>query len=42
MLVRRDALDAVGGFDERFFLFSEETDLCRRVRDAGWEVHHFP
>ena len=31
MLVRRDALDEVGGFDERFFLFSEEIDWCRRA-----------
>jgi GT2 family glycosyltransferase len=43
MLARREALAAVGGgFDERFFLFSEETDLCRRVKDAGWEVAHLP
>ena len=31
-----------GGFDERFFLFSEETDLCWRLKDAGWEVVHLP
>ena len=42
MLARREALAAVGGFDESFFLFSEETDLCRRVKDAGWEVAHLP
>jgi N-acetylglucosaminyl-diphospho-decaprenol L-rhamnosyltransferase len=42
MLVRRETVDEVGGLDERFFLFSEETDWCRRVRDAGWDIHHLP
>jgi GT2 family glycosyltransferase len=42
MLARREALEATGGFDERFFLFSEETDLCWRLKDAGWEVVHLP
>jgi N-acetylglucosaminyl-diphospho-decaprenol L-rhamnosyltransferase len=38
LLVRVDAFRAVGGFDERYFLYSEETDLARRLRDAGWTV----
>ena len=38
LLVRTDAFRAVGGFDERYFLYSEETDLARRLRDAGWTV----
>lgn len=42
MLVRRQALDSAGWFDERFFLFSEEIDLCRRIKAAGWEVRHLP
>jgi N-acetylglucosaminyl-diphospho-decaprenol L-rhamnosyltransferase len=42
MLARREAIDAVGGFDEGYFLFSEEADLCRRLRDRGWEVVHLP
>jgi len=42
MLVRREALRGCGGFDERFFLFSEETDLCWRLRRAGWGIVHLP
>ncbi len=42
MLVRGEALRGCGGFDERFFLFSEETDLCWRLRQAGWAIVHLP
>jgi GT2 family glycosyltransferase len=42
LLVRREALDDVGLFDERFFIYAEETDLCRRLAAAGWETHYFP
>jgi GT2 family glycosyltransferase len=38
LAVRREAFEAVGGFDERFFLFSEETDLCKRIQDDGWQA----
>ena len=34
----REAFEAVGGFDERFFFFLEETDLCVRMKEKGWEV----
>lgn len=40
MLLRRDAVDQVGYFDERFFLYFEDVDLCRRLWQAGWEVHY--
>jgi GT2 family glycosyltransferase/glycogen synthase len=42
MVVRREAIDQVGGFDERFFLYWEDTDLCRRVKDAGWDIVYLP
>jgi N-acetylglucosaminyl-diphospho-decaprenol L-rhamnosyltransferase len=42
MLVRREAADAVGLFDEDFFMFNEESDLCFRFRRAGWEVLFYP
>lgn len=40
MLVPRAAFDAVGGFDEGYFLHCEDLDLCRRLRDAGYAVHY--
>lgn len=42
LLLRREALDEVGLFDEDFFLYSEEVDLQFRLRRAGWEVHYVP
>jgi GT2 family glycosyltransferase len=42
MLVRREALAAAGLLDERFFFYSEEVDLCLRIKRAGWEIHHLP
>jgi GT2 family glycosyltransferase len=42
MLVRREAADTVGLFDEDFFMFSEETDWCYRFRQAGWKVLFTP
>jgi GT2 family glycosyltransferase len=42
LLARRQTLDQLDGFDERFFLYSEDVDLCRRARAAGWEVCRLP
>ena len=42
MLVRREAVEAVGPLDDAFFLFSEETDWAYRFRLAGWKVLFFP
>lgn len=38
VLLRRAMLDAIGGFDPRYFLYFEETDLWHRAADAGWEI----
>ncbi len=42
LLVRREAVHAVGHFDEDFFMFSEEVDWMTRFRRAGWKVIFFP
>lgn len=42
MLARREMLAELGGFDERFFLFSEDVDLCLRARQGHWEVYYCP
>ena len=42
MLARREAIESAGFMDERFFMYSEETDFCRRIRTAGWVVRHLP
>lgn len=42
MAIRREALIAAGAWDERFFMSFEDIDLCRRVRDAGFEIIHLP
>ncbi|MGH9253119.1 MAG: glycosyltransferase family 2 protein [Vicinamibacterales bacterium] len=42
MLARRDALEGVRGFDERYFLYWEDADLCRRLRARGHEVKYVP
>ncbi len=42
LVVRRAVLQAVGGFDPRFFMYFEETDWCRRIREAGWDVAYVP
>ncbi|MGI8713977.1 MAG: glycosyltransferase family 2 protein [Solirubrobacteraceae bacterium] len=42
MLARREALQSAGFLDERFFIYSEEPDLCLRMKRAGWIVLHVP
>jgi GT2 family glycosyltransferase len=42
LVARRNVLDEVGLMDERFFLYSEEPDLCLRARRRGWSTRHLP
>ncbi len=42
MLVRRAAFEEVGGFDEGYFMYFEDTDLCERLGKAGWDVVYAP
>jgi GT2 family glycosyltransferase len=41
-IIRTEALTKVGPFDPEFFLYSEEVDLCRRIRNAGFEIWYWP
>ena len=42
MFLRKSMLDDIGFFDERFYIYYEETDLCMRARKAGWKVYFIP
>ncbi len=42
LMVKKEAMDAVGWFDERYYFFFEETDWAYRMRLAGWRVYHVP
>jgi N-acetylglucosaminyl-diphospho-decaprenol L-rhamnosyltransferase len=40
--LRRDAIAAVGGWDERYFMYAEDLDLCWQLRRAGWRIAYEP
>ena len=42
MFTRRKAFDEIGGFDESFFMYAEDVDLCRRLAEKGWETLYAP
>jgi hypothetical protein len=40
--IRREVIEEIGGLDERYFIWFEEVDYCRRVKEAGWKVMYTP
>jgi N-acetylglucosaminyl-diphospho-decaprenol L-rhamnosyltransferase len=42
MLVRREAAEQIGFLDPDFFVYSDETDFCKRLHDADWRIYHVP
>ena len=42
MLIRREAINQFGLFDEEYFIYSEEVDLCTRLKEAGWRLYWVP
>ena len=42
LMLRKKTLDEIGVFDERFFLYFEDVDLCRRAKIKGWLVYYYP
>jgi N-acetylglucosaminyl-diphospho-decaprenol L-rhamnosyltransferase len=42
MTIRRQTLEEIGPMDDRFFMYFEDADLCRRAREAGWLVYYLP
>jgi len=42
LMVRRQVVEQVGGLDERFFMYSEEIDWCRRIKEHGWQIYYVP
>ncbi|MBI1908089.1 glycosyltransferase family 2 protein [Candidatus Uhrbacteria bacterium] len=41
MMIRREVIDRIGMFDERYFIWFEEVDYCKMARDAGFRVRHY-
>jgi GT2 family glycosyltransferase len=42
LMVRAGPMARLGGFDEQFFMYCEEIDLCRRIKAAGWDIYCVP
>jgi GT2 family glycosyltransferase len=42
LMVRQETFEEIGLFDERFFMYCEDVDWCKRAKDAGWRVVYYP
>lgn len=42
LMMRRDVFDQIGGFDENFFMYFEDKDICKRVKELGYKVVYYP
>lgn len=42
MIIKKDVYEKVGGFDEDYFLFYEDADICKRINDIGFQIYYFP
>jgi GT2 family glycosyltransferase len=42
MMMPRDLIDALGGWDETYFFYGEDIDLCYRIHEAGYEIIYYP
>lgn len=42
MLIKKECLKDIGGFDEDFFMYCEDVDICQRAKERGWKVYYYP
>ena len=42
LIIRRDVFEQIGGFDESFFMYFEDKDICKRVKELGYKVIYYP
>ncbi len=42
LMIRSEVIEKIGGLDERFFVWFEDVDYCRRIKEAGWKVMYTP
>jgi GT2 family glycosyltransferase len=42
LIIKKTLFDEIGGFDGRFFLYYEDADLCKRIRNKGYKIYYLP
>ena len=42
MLIRKSAIDKIGGLDTDYFLYGEDIDICYRIKEYGWKIYYVP